>query len=81
MSLLARFDKIVAKLELLGADSKYVGVAGGELLDVALGFFVEDGLRHQRDRKEPLVGKRDRAVLHLARRVALGVQIGDLFEL
>ena len=43
---------------------------------------VEDrATRHQEDRRRVLIHQRDRAVLHLAGGVALGVDVGDLLEL
>jgi len=66
----------------LGRDRDHVRTAGGGLLDVRDDLVV-DHLLVDGDADDRRVGvqERDRPVLHLARRIALGVDVGDLLQL
>ena len=69
-------------------DGDDAAAAGGDLLNITQGLFV---LQHARrivgvfgrdaDDRQRLVNQSVRPVLHLARRVAFGVDVGDLLEL
>ena len=81
-------DELMDVLVAFGGDGDDAAAAGGDLLDVGEGLFVlEDGggiggvLRGDDDDGEGLVDEGVGAVLHLAGGVALGVDVGDLFEL
>jgi hypothetical protein len=63
------------------ADRPDRSLAGAHLLDVREHLLGQLARRAQRDHRELLVEQRDRAVFHLAGRIPLGVQVGDLFEL
>ena len=54
---------------------------GLDLLDVAQRLGVQRAARGDEDAGRLAVHQRDRAVLHLGRRVALGVDVADLLEL
>src|SRR3712207_8314288 len=51
------------------------------LLEVAHRLLVDRPVRRQEHARGVLVDQRDRAVLHLGRRVPLGVGVADLLEL
>ena len=51
------------------------------LLDVADHLLEHVIVRRDRDHRHLLVDQRDRPVLHLAGRIALGVDVGDLLQL
>ncbi len=61
-------------------DDDDLAVARLDLLQVAL-HLLEDALAGgDGDDRQVLVDERDRPVLHLAGRIALGVDVGDLFQ-
>ena len=65
----------------LGRERDYRRLARHRLLDVGYGFLPEVVLRHERDDWQLLVEQRYRAVLHLARGIGLGVEVGYFLEL
>ena len=65
----------------LGGDGHHHGAARLRLLQVRHQLVVHGALRGHRDDREALVDERDGAVLHLAGRIGLGVQVADLLEL
>ena len=62
-------------------DHDDAAAAGHDLLDVAEGLFKEIVVRRQHDDRNVLVNEGDRPMLHLARGIALGVDVGDLLQL
>ena len=72
-----RRDEAVA----FGREGDHDGVARLRLLDLADHLVVERVLERNRQHRHVLVDQRNRTVLHLARRVALGVNVADLLEL
>ena len=65
----------------LGDDREDATAARLDLLYVALDLVVGRIPRGEHDHRHVLVDERDRPVLHLRRRVTLGVDVGDLLEL
>src|SRR5438552_10726607 len=72
-----RGDRAVARM----GDGDDLAVAGAHLLDVAEHPVVGAVAGHQRDDRQPIGDERDRAVLHLAAGVPLGVDVRDLLQL
>ena len=62
-------------------DRDHGAAARLRLLDVADHLLEHVVVGRDRDDRHPLVDERDRPVLHLAGRIALGVDVGDLLEL
>ena len=56
-------------------------LAGFHFLDIAHYFFVDGALRRHHHHRHLLINQGNGAVLHLAGRVALGVDIGYFFQL
>ena len=65
----------------LGGDADDNGVTRLDFLDVRQGLLIDALLRRERDDGHALDDERERAVLELARRIGLGVNIGNLLEL
>ena len=65
----------------LGRQRDHRAAARLRLLDVADHLLEHVIVRRDRDDRHRLVDERDRAVLHLAGRIALGVDVGDLLQL
>ena len=65
----------------LEGDGDDAAAAGLHFLDVGQHLVVRPALRAQRHHRHALVDERDGAVLHLPRRVTLGVDVGDLLHL
>ena len=55
--------------------------AGAHLLDVRHQLLPEPRARRHDEDDDARLDERDRAVLHLARRVRLGAHVGELFQL
>ena len=70
-------DLVVA----LGGDGDDVGAAGADLLHVGDHLVEDRRVGRDADDRRRLVEQRDRAVLHLAGRVGVGRDVGDLLEL
>ena len=64
-----------------GGDSHHERATCLAFLNVGNHLVVRRALGGHHDHREPGVDQRDRAVLHLARCVGLGVEVADLFEL
>ena len=65
----------------LGSNADDDGVARLDLLDVGERLLVDVALRCECDHRNALDDQRERAVLQLARRICLGVDVGNLLEL
>ena len=65
----------------VGPQADQDAAASLDLRDVVEGLLVDVILDRDRHDRHLLVDQRDRPVLHLARRIALGVDVADLFEL
>ena len=77
-------DVVGIALDLLVALGRHrddPGIAGAALHDVADQLVVDPRAGRDRDERVLRVEQRDRAVLQLAGRVALGVDVADLLEL
>src|SRR3546814_6855233 len=61
--------------------SDLLAAARHDFLHVADGLFEQRARRREDDHRDRLVDQRDRAVLHLARRIAFGVDVADFLEL
>ena len=81
MAVVLGLDEVIGQIEWAGADGEDRGIAGAEFFDVGLDFVIQQAGGHKRDGEELAVGQGDGAVLHLASRVPLGVEVADLLEL
>ena len=74
-------EQILDPVVVLGRQRDHRAAARLRLLDVPHHLLEDVIVRRNRDDGHGLVDERDRAVLHLAGRIALGVNVGDLLEL
>ena len=72
-----RSDRVIAR----GGDRDHLRAARPHLVDVVDHLREDRRARRHRDDRRALVEHRDRAVLHLAGRIGVGRDVGDLLEL